>query len=204
MNEDFRPRLYRFLSALARVLSFVFFPLKVKGLENVPSEGAVILCANHVTLADPVLMASVVKQPVRYMAKKELFQARWFGSFLRHIGAFPVNRGEADIGAVRHSIALLQEGLCLGIFAQGTRRRKNMAEPAMNTGVALIAIRSKAPVVPVRIEPYHIFGRVRMTFGQPMDFSAVKRADSAVLSGTTEEIRRAIFSLGETEPSSGE
>ncbi len=201
MNEEFRPRLYHFLIRLAYCVSFVFFPLRVRGLENIPAEGPVILCPNHVTLADPVLMAAVVKREIRFIAKKELFQAKWFGNFLRHLGAFPVARGETDIGAVRNCLSLLQNGLCLGIFAQGTRRKKHHAEPALNTGVALIAIRSKAPVVPVHIEPYHVFGRVRMTFGQPLDFSQVRRADSAVLADTTEQIRRAIFGLGGTEAS---
>jgi len=204
MNEDFRPKLYRFLIRLAYFLSHLFFPLRVEGLENVPLEGPLILCANHVTLADPVLMAAVVGRPIRFIAKKELFKAKWFGSFLRHIGAFPVARGETDIGAVRNCLSLLKEGQCLGIFAQGTRRRKNQAEPAMNTGVALIAIRSRAPVVPVYIRPYHVFGRVHMYFGPPLDYSRVARADSAVLSGTTEEIGRAIFALGAPQPSSGE
>lgn len=197
MDESFSAALYRRLCAIGRFLAGGLYRPEVYGLENIPKDGPVILCANHLSLRDPILMASLVERPIAFMAKKELFKVKWFGSLLRRIGVFPVARGETDIGAVRTSISILKQEGCLGIFAQGTRKKKKQqADPPMNAGVALIAIRSGAPVIPVYVKgPYRIFRRVRFYFGKPLNFSDVKKPDSAALEGTTEQIRRAIYAL---------
>jgi len=118
-------------------------------------------------------------------------------TILYKLGAFPVSRGEADLSSIRTSLSILKDGHCLLIFGQGTRRKKtDTQEPPMHTGVAMLAVRSKAPVVPVYIKPpYRIFRRMRVYIGKPLDFSDIRRADSATLQNVTDQISGAIFSM---------
>lgn len=199
MSQGFSEPFYRRLARLARRLLGVLYPPSVEGLENIPEEGAFILCANHISLRDAVLIAAICHRPLRFMAKQELFHTRsqWFSRLLYRIGAFPVARGAGDLSAIRTSLSVLKEGQCLGIFPQGTRKKKkDTQEPPMNTGVAMLAIRARVPVVPVYLQaPYRLFRRLRVCVGKPMDFTEIQRADSATLSDVTNQISGAIFSL---------
>lgn len=199
MNKEYSPKLYRALISIVRFLVRIVFPPKVEGLENLPQEGGCILCANHVCMIDPAIIASLCRRPVRFMGKNELFSTRfaWVTSLLYKVGAFPVSRGEADLSSIRTSLSLLKDEQCLLIFGQGTRRRKQDAqEPPMHTGVAMIAVRAKTKVVPIFIKaPYRPFRRLRVAIGKPMDFSNVGRADSKLLQSLTDRLSHAIFSM---------
>lgn len=199
MSEQYSLPFYRRIVGLAKGAMHLLYPPRVEGLENIPEEGPFILCSNHISMRDPVLIAAVCKRPLRFMAKQELFEtrAKWFTTFLYKLGAFPVARGEGDLSAIRTSLSILKNGECLGIFPQGTRRKKTDAqEPPMNAGVAMLAVRAKVPVVPVYLKaPYRLFCRMRVRIGAPMDFSDIRRADKAALSDVTEQISGAIFSL---------
>jgi len=199
MSSEYSPKFYKKICALARTVVAVAYPPKVEGLENLPAEGGCIICPNHISMRDCVLVAAIAKRPLRFMGKAEIFGTRfkWFSTFLYKLGAFPVARGEADLSSIRTSLSILKEGQCLLIFGQGTRRKKTDAqEPPMHTGVAMLAVRSKVPVVPVYIKPpYRIFRRMRVCIGKPMDFSDIRRADSATLQNVTDRISGAIFSM---------
>ena len=147
MNRDF----YRRLRGVLRPFYNLLWPSKVTGLENIPREGGFIMCANHVHWRDPLFLA--VRMPVRYyvyLGKAELYKnpiaARILGD--KGLGGIPINRGEADIGAVRKALAVVKEGHALGIFPQGTRSRDNTPTPMLN-GASMIAVRAGVPVIPV-------------------------------------------------------
>lgn len=199
MTEGYSERLYRILVGMARGVFRLVYPPKVMGRENIPEDIPYILCANHISMRDPVLVATIVKQPLHFMAKRELFETKfkWFPKLIKKLGAFPVSRGDGDLTAIRTSLSILKEGECLGIFGQGTRRKKgDTEEPPMNTGVAMLAVRSKVPVVPLYIQsPYRLFRCVRVFIGKPLEFSDIKRADMATLTNVTEQISDAVFSL---------
>lgn len=199
MNSEYSPKFYDKIVVLARGLVSLLYPPKVEGIENLPADGACIICPNHVSMRDVVVVAAISKRRLRFMGKKELFDTKfkWFTAFISKLGAFPVARGDADLSAIRTSLSILKEQQCLLIFGQGTRRRReDTEEPPMNTGVAMLALRSKAPVVPVYIRPpYRIFRRMHVCIGKPLDFSGIRRADKQTMQDVTDQISGAIFSM---------
>ena len=114
-------RFYVLIYTIVKPFVCLLFPFRVRGLERLPTGGAV-LCANHVSAADPVLIAVALPKDawLRFMAKKELFGNRLVGWFLRKCGAFPVNRGENDMSAIKTALKCLQSGEKLMIFPEGT------------------------------------------------------------------------------------
>ena len=84
--------LYTFIQYLFRIIFYTVFRVRIFGREHIPQEGAVILAANHASYIDPPLMASLIKRPVSYMAKSELFENPIFGGLIRRCHAFPVTR----------------------------------------------------------------------------------------------------------------
>ena len=192
-------RFYTFAKAVMRVFFALIYPLRMIGVENLPKSGAAILCGNHMSLLDPLAAGRAVGRPVRFMGKKELFSVPVLNTLLRALGAFPVDRGNTDITAVRTSLNILKEGGVLGIFPQGGRETGGYR--GMETGVALIALKSGAPVVPMRImEKFHPFRRNTLIIGEPVDMSAYSiRAGSEALTRATESIEVAITALGVPE-----
>lgn len=189
---------YAFTKAVMRVFFAVVYPLRMIGADNLPKSGAAILCGNHKSLLDPLAAGLAVGRPVRFMGKKELFRVPLLNGIIRALGAFPVDRGNADMTAVRTSLSILKEGGVLGIFPQGGRETGGYR--GMETGVALIALKSGAPVVPMRImRKFRPFRRNTLIIGEPVDLSAYSiRADSQTLTMATQKIEAAVTALGET------
>lgn len=135
---------------MVRVLLFLLTRWRVKGKENIPRHGPVLIIANHLNLADPPLLAVSLGRKAVFMAKKELFRNPFSGYFIRGFGAFPVHRGQLDRKALRQAEQLLADGMALITFPEGTRSKSGQLQPAFS-GSALIALRSGAPVLPVGI-----------------------------------------------------
>lgn len=116
-------RFYRFIRATWRPFATFLHPLRVEGLENLPKDQPVLLCANHSSAVDPILLICAMRQdfPLRIMAKKQLMKIPVVGAFLRAIGVFGVDRGNSDIAAVKTSIQSLRDGWNLLVFPEGTR-----------------------------------------------------------------------------------
>ena len=163
------PKMYQYekipkpKSGLYKVVKFLLtYPLrflcnmKVRGTENEPTteQGAYLVIANHRTWADPIYLACVLKhgQP-HFMAKKELFKIPLLNLLIRALGAYPVNRGGADVGAVKHTIEMLKAGVCVGMFPQGHRYNKvDPRKTPVKTGAAMIALKAGVPVLPVFVK----------------------------------------------------
>ncbi|MHB0884937.1 MAG: lysophospholipid acyltransferase family protein [Bacillota bacterium] len=162
--------LYWLVRGVFRVYYRLFARWRVAGRENLPKEGAVLLCANHVHWMDPVNLACAIDRPVYFMAKSELFEIPVFSTILSWIGAFPVRRGKPDRSALRHTFRLLDERKVVGMFPEGTRSRTGKlgrAEP----GLALIALKSQAVICPAAITgDYGPFRRINLRLGRPMSF----------------------------------
>ena len=126
--------------------------LTVEGLEHFPHEGAVIVAANHVTNFDVFPMQISLPRPIFYMAKDSLFKNPIVAMALRSVGAFPVDRklGSKDDWAMDHAREVLEHGLTLGMFPEGTRSRGEGLGLA-KTGTARFAIEKQVPVLPMAI-----------------------------------------------------
>ena len=144
------PWFYYVARVIIRALLKLLTHCQIKGRENIPSQGPLLIVANHISLVDPPLLGVSLSRKVIFMAKKELFRPKLIGYFVGGFGAFPVHRGQLDRQALRQAYQVLADGLALVMFPEGTRSRNGRLQPAL-PGPALIAMRSGAPILPVGI-----------------------------------------------------
>ena len=166
-----RGALYSFGWYLLYPIFKLLFFFKVNGRENIPENGGFILCSNHLSNFDPVLLALSQKRQIFYMAKAELFKNKFFGALIRKLGAFPVERGAGDGKAIEMAESIIKDEKMLGIFIEGTRSKTGeFLRP--KSGAAIIAHQMKATVIPVCITPKNqkikVFQRVKIRFGKPL------------------------------------
>lgn len=184
---------YRVVRNAAWFLCKIIFPTKVVGAEHVPADGPVLLCSNHISMVDPVLIAVSFRRQITFMAKKELFGTKFTGWFFRNLGMVPVDRGASDIQALRVCMEVLKEGGLLGVFPQGHRYPQDDHRELLN-GAALMALRSRVPVVPVHVSaPLKPFRRTTVRFGKPFDFADVSRINAQAIEAATGRITEGIW-----------
>ncbi len=169
MNDMKRPNpLYWSVRALAWMTMHTFLWLSIRNRHKVPKKGGMIVVCNHTSNIDPVILGISTPRFVRFMAKAELFQNRWFGVFIRNLGAFPIRRGSSDRSAIRQALNVTAEGGCLAIFPEGHRSRDGKLGKGM-TGAAFLARKAGCVVVPAAISGrYGLFRRITVRFGEPI------------------------------------
>ena len=158
---------YHLLYILLYPLVHLLYPVRFHHRERLPQQGPMMICASHSNMVDPLLLVYMLgwHRPMRFMAKKELMDAPVLGAVLRKAGVFGVDRGHADMGAIRSSMAVLKEGGILGIFPEGTRRQETGEG---KHGSVMLAARSGAQVVPVYIpRGKRLFKRLDLVVGEP-------------------------------------
>ena len=134
-----------------RALSSTFFDLEVEGAANLPSEGAVVIAANHFSHLDPPLLAVNLNRYIRFLAVDELFgDSRAFALLLEFFGTIPLDRDGYPVRAMREAIDCLNAGGAVGVFPEG-RRVERWGEDAPKRGAAWLAWMTGAPLVPVAI-----------------------------------------------------
>lgn len=140
----------RFLRYLIRTIGFRYLARvdHVDGEENVPASGAAILLINHIAFIDPIVVLHVLKRNIVPMAKNEVYNMPVVGIFPRLWGVIPVKRGEFDRQAVRQALEVLAAGEIVLIAPEGTRSPQLQAA---KEGVAYLALRTGAPIIPVAL-----------------------------------------------------
>ncbi|MDO4174089.1 MAG: lysophospholipid acyltransferase family protein [Eubacteriales bacterium] len=163
----FHPKFQAIAIPVVNVYDHLKYDYHVIGRENVPEDGCVVI-ANHTQWADPVLIATAMgnKYPIVAMAKKELFAIKPLAPLITALGAFPVDRGTADIGAIKTSLKAIKEGKKLLIFPEGTT--KHAEGDAAKEGAAMIAARTGAPILPIYVSENKKFrSKVYVVIGKP-------------------------------------
>ncbi len=195
LSKGVNPVLYWTLRAMLVPFFLVYLRMNRIGREHLPRSGPLLLAANHRSFLDPFVIGTLVRRPVYYMAKRELFEKRWQAWVLNALGAFPVDRGAGDRDAMTTARAILQRGDCVVIFPEGTRTRRGpLGEP--HRGVGRLALETGAHVAPVavigtehvrrgrRIRPR----KVRLRVGRPLRFPTVAEPSPKLAAGMTRRI----------------
>lgn len=156
--------------AIIRFLVLLYYKIiyfaAAEGVENIPSEGGFVICSNHKSNNDPPFIAVLLPRQLKFLAKKELFKNKPVGIFLKSIGAISLNRGAADITAVKHCMSVLKKGYGLLVFPQG-KRMKKLELKDFHGGSALIAQRIGVPIIPAYISgEYKPFHRTKLILGE--------------------------------------
>jgi len=167
--------LYAIGWSLAVLITRLVFRMKIVNETNIPRSGPFILASNHISLADPPFLGSAVHRPVHFIAKRELFKNRLFGTILRRVNAIPVNRRGFDKKAIESSMAALGSDGGIVVFPEGTRSHTDdFLKP--HPGVGMLARNATVPVVPAYIHGTNklracFWGKERMAvvFGAPID-----------------------------------
>ncbi|WP_101524142.1 lysophospholipid acyltransferase family protein [Nocardioides houyundeii] len=210
--------LYWFLKriALGPFLRLIFRP-QVEGAANVPAEGPAILASNHLSYADWLFMPLTLPRRVTFVAKAEYFTTPgvkgWFQKkFFAGSGQVPIDRssGNAAEGALASAKQILAQGDLFGIYPEGTRSHDGKLYRG-KTGVARLALESRAPVIPVAVvgtdvvappgKKFGSFTRPMVRFGEPLDFSRYEgmENDRYILRSITDEIMYEIMRLSGQE-----
>ncbi len=191
--------LYAFLHFILAWLARLIFCVSCKTRKKEPplSAGPLLVCANHISALDPVLICAVLrKHQPRVMAKKELFKVPVLGWLVKQLGAYPIDRSGANADVILKTIKMLEDGYCVGMFPQGTRRSGlDPSATSIKSGAGLIASKSQASVLPIHIKckDYRIkaFRRVTLIIGDPIPYEEYTRGGE--IAGDSRAITQYIF-----------
>jgi len=151
---------------LVRGILFCFTRWRVEYSENLPAEGAYLIVSNHLSIADPPIIAVSIKRKMMFMAKDELFHPAVVGYFIRRFGGFPVNRREIDRSALREANRILASGLSVAMFPEGSRSRDKKLKQGL-PGSALIAAHARVPILPVALTGTREIAGIKWIFRRP-------------------------------------
>lgn len=188
--------LYNVLVFFISIIVKLVFRVKIHGNNKLP-EGKLILCSNHNSLLDPVILAVTTNRQVSFMAKKELFTNKFTNWLFRNVGAFPVDRSKADLKAIKEALGVLKNDKVLGIFPEGTRVT-TVSLDNVKPGVGLLASRGKSDILPVNIvTDYKFLSRVDVYFRDIIHIENYDLKAENINQQLTEDIYRAIYKIEE-------
>ena len=194
-SKGVNPFVYWVVRAVLQPFFHVYFRLQRVGRHHIPTEGPLLLASNHRSFLDPFVLGTMLRRPVYYVAKKELFENRLQAWFLNALGAFPVDRGASDGEMLETARQILDRGDVVLIFPEGTRIRPGgLGTP--KRGVGRLALESGAPIVPLsvigtedvrkgwRIRPR----KVTIRAGRPLTYPQVEQPSRQLAQAVTDRI----------------
>jgi 1-acyl-sn-glycerol-3-phosphate acyltransferase len=173
----------------------------VSGKENVPRKGPLLLVSNHQSYLDPLFCGVALKRHLDFLARESLFTNPFFRALISSVNAIPVKRGRPDPSAMKAVIARLRQGRAVCLFPEATRTPDGRIAP-FKRGVALLAKRGAAPILPVVVDgaferwPRHrrMFspgGEIRVCYGKPVPAEQIEKMDDKALAELlTKTLRR--------------
>ena len=201
-----RRGVYRVLRAVLEAWCRTFWRMEVRGRERLPVTGPFILAPVHRSNIDFAIAGASVPRVMRFMAKDSLWKVAWAGTFFEAMGAFPVDREQADRSALRNCERALAAGDPVVMFPEGRRRSGDVVEDVQD-GPAWVACRNRVPVVPVgfagtdRAMPIGSKllhpAKVTVLIGEPIhpDVPLTGRVPRRVISEFSEQIRKEVQAL---------
>lgn len=196
---------YRLMTGMMKGYFHLFHHHQVFGLENLP-KGPAIIAPNHISLFDPPIIGASIREELHFLAKQGLFDYPVLGTIIRYLNSHPVSGTGQELQSLKMICHLLQEGHKVVIFPEGTRSESGDLLP-LKTGVSMLALRCKVPIIPVYIHgSYEVWpvdqkwpgmkGKTSCTIGKPIyseQFSGLKKHDA--MNAMTEALREAINKL---------
>ena len=173
---------------LTNAFIHIAFRMRYEGKENIDQRGGFMVCSNHRTVLDPLFIAQKIRPQLFFMAKQELFKNWFFGAIIKGLGAFPVERGKGDNSAIDFAVDTLKSGKVLAMFPEGTRSTDGTPGKP-KSGAALVAMRTKADILPVAISfepPLRFRSVVTIRYGKMIRFEELGAEHS-----TPSEMKRA-------------
>ena len=176
----------------------LLYPMKTLHRQRIP-DGPFIACPNHSSLLDPPMAAFALtkKHPVRIMAKSSLLKIPVIGWFMKNGGVIGVDRGNADINAIKRSLKVLKGGYPMMIFPEGTRVKEIGARGEPHTGPVMLAMKTGVPLLPMYVpQGKRLFRRSTLVIGKPYTIApAGKRPTNAELETAAAELLEKIYAL---------
>lgn len=190
--------LYTIASFIAKYIFLVIFRVKLINAENFNNtKGRCIICCNHISNFDPLILACFTKRQISFMAKKELFKVPVLKTLIKWLNVFPVDRSGVSVSSMKHAVSILKEDRVLGIFPEGTRV-KSYDENNAKAGISMIANMANSLIIPVFIRSkYKLFSKIEIVFGEPTNyFSAIEgRISSEMHMQIGKQVLRDIYAL---------
>jgi 1-acyl-sn-glycerol-3-phosphate acyltransferase len=192
------PVAYYIGRSLYRLAFRCYFRWRVLNADRVPAEGPLLLASSHASFLDPPLVGCGVERVCHFLGRATLFKNPLFGALLRAVCAVPVDRDGGSAAGLRTILGKLKEGCAIVLFPEGTRTLDGHLQKA-RSGIGMMALKSGAPVVPVRVfGTFEAFGkhrsfprphRVVLSYGHPLHFEKEK----AEAQGCSRERLREIY-----------
>ena len=161
---------YNFMLKIFSIFSRTFFKFEVIGAENIPSDGNLIIAANHKSNLDPIFVASAVnkKRKMTAIAKEDLFKNKILAKILNKVEIIPINRQNPGLGTIKRILKYIKNDYALVMFPEGTRSKTDDFNNA-KAGLSLFATKAKAEIVPCTIySSYKLFKPAKIYFGKPI------------------------------------
>jgi 1-acyl-sn-glycerol-3-phosphate acyltransferase len=195
---------YTCLRVLCRIIGVTFFSIRCLGRQHLPAQGPVLVCANHQSYFDPVIVGLTFNRRLNYLARQTLFRSQSFAWLIDVLGAIPINREGTGLAGLKEGLRRIKEGEMLLIFPEGTRTRDGSVGP-FQPGFLMLARRGGVALLPVGLDgAYDAWPRnaslprlssVRVCVGEPLTADEVQQLDDGQLIGELERRVRACFQV---------
>ena len=182
---------YKIVRPIIIILIKIFYPPQVLGLDNIPKEGRILLAGNHTKWLDPIMMVSIVKRQIHFLAKEELFHG-YTKVIVKGMGCVPVNRKIHDKDALQGAIDYLNNDLCVGIFPEGTINKTDEVIMPFKIGAVKACSEANTKLVPFVITgKYKIFRKnVKIEFLKPMTISNdLEKSNQELMNKISEKLK---------------